>query len=91
VYCKETPKHKQRQGYHTMVHQNGGYCIVCNAGAEVERMLSTSTAVPVTANINNSIPQLSNIVAGMSGLNLAPPVLKARYVKEVGIFSVLNV
>lgn len=31
VYCKETPKHKQRQGFHTMVHgYMGDNCLLCN-------------------------------------------------------------
>ena len=35
VYCKTTPKHKQRQGYHTMAHESSGaYCAFCAPARE---------------------------------------------------------
>lgn len=94
VYCKMTPKHKQRQGYHTMTHQDGDYCIGCNVKFEVERQLST-TAEPILTSAD-TIGNLSMITYNMGKLGLgsvAKPEGKSvntRYIPEVGIFSVLK-
>lgn len=95
VYCKMTPKHKQRQGYHTMVHQDGDYCISCNVQFEVDRMLST-TAEPVSSTNMNS--ELGKLSYNMGNLGLTSVVkvdagsksVNTRYIPEVGIFSVLK-
>ena len=55
VYCKETPKHKQRQGYHTMIHQ-GNYCFICNNVTNEISKLSVTN--PVQA---NSISMMTSI------------------------------
>lgn len=92
VYCKTTPKHKQRQGYHTMTHQQGQFCMVCSAALEVERALSTevSTAGPHARGV------LSDLISGFNGMNVGAGVTAAanpvniRYDPAVGIFSVLR-
>lgn len=97
VCCKVTPKHKQRQGYHTMAHKNGEYCIVCNTAVEVERQLSTvSTNTVATAEEGMSLLVQNFSKVGL--LSRAPVVgvvkkqegVNVRYNPEVGIFSVLK-
>ena len=46
VYCKETPKHKQRQGFHTMVHNYmGDSCSLCNiVSSEISSTLYNSSS-----------------------------------------------
>ena len=95
VYCKMTPKHKQRQGYHTMVHQNGGYCMVCNIPGYVERMLSNTSDVAAVNGVNTLVSSLSNLslgraVATLNPLTPAANVIKTRYNPEIGIFSILK-
>ena len=85
-----TPKHKQRQGYHTMSHQDGEYCIVCSATNEVERMLSSTSASTENNNFVN------NLTLGFSGMALsnqpaiATPAVNLKYNPAVGIYSILN-
>jgi len=43
VYCKTTPKHKQRQGFHTAAHEGGGaqqYCALCAPVRNVSKSLN---------------------------------------------------
>lgn len=97
VYCKMTPKHKQRQGYHTMAHQDGDYCIGCNVKFEVDRLLSTS-AEPVSSDpeANYSVNMLTYNMGKLGMASVAKvetgaaPVLNTRYIPEVGIFSILK-
>lgn len=97
VYCKMTPKHKQRQGYHTMAHQDGDYCISCNVQFEVDRMLST-TAEPVSPSVgvNSEMNMLSYNMGnlGLASVMMAEAgastIVNTRYIPEVGIFSVLK-
>lgn len=98
VCCKVTPKHKQRQGYHTMAHKNGEYCIVCNTALEVERQLSTTTANEIAAAADMGMAMLSQSFGSMGIVRAASGVMKktesavsVRYSPEVGIFSVLKV
>ncbi len=98
VYCKETPKHKQRQGYHTMAHRSGEYCIVCHTAVEVERQLSTvSTVNEIAAGVSMNMSALSQSFGNLGLFKAATNVEKKvenpvniRYSPEVGIFSVLN-
>jgi ribosomal protein L36 len=88
VYCKSTPKHKQRQGYHTMAsHQDGGYCMVCNVNLEVERMLSTASE-PSSAAVDQLSMGINRISMGSPALTASP--VSIRYSPAVGIFSVLQ-
>jgi len=98
VYCRTTPKHKQRQGYHTMAHKNGEFCIVCNTAVEVERQLSTVSANEAAAAANMSVSMLSQSFSSMGLSRAASGVMQKaevgvnlRYVPGVGIFSVLKV
>lgn len=36
VYCKKNPKHKQRQGFHSLA---GGPCLCCPVGAEISAVV----------------------------------------------------
>lgn len=54
VYCKETPKHKQRQGFHTMVHGYlGDNCLLCNVTTDLPSLYNNTSSY--SCNINNSI------------------------------------
>jgi ribosomal protein L36 len=92
VYCTSVPKHKQRQGYHTMVHKEGQYCMVCSATYEIERALSSTPPAPSAS----STSALNHIVANFAGLDMASgsagmstPV-NIRYDPKLGIYSVLK-
>lgn len=97
VYCKLTPKHKQRQGYHTMAHRSGEFCLVCNVGMEVERQLSSVATTELTVGGNMGVSMLTQnfsslgLMRGASGVERKPDsAIKIAYNPSVGIFSVLN-
>lgn len=53
VYCKETPKHKQRQGYHTMVHgYMGDNCLLCNVTTDLPSLYNKSSISSARSNSN---------------------------------------
>lgn len=96
VYCKETAKHKQRQGYHTMSNQYGSnFCCMCNLANDVPALLSTAnySALPIVASSGN-ISTLTAMFSSKFSLenlsNTQTTTLKTRYIPEVGIYSILK-
>ena len=75
VYCKETPKHKQRQGYHTMIHQ-GNYCFICNnISNEIPNLITSNTVqsnnipmymITASNNYSTTTSKMSNLIADFS-------------------------
>ena len=89
IYCKMTPKHKQRQGYHTMVHQEGGFCIVCGLNNEVDRMLSTTAETVLPQQPMGIVDSLTSSFSNMRVMNNVETPISIKYQPSVGIFSIL--
>lgn len=70
VYCKETPKHKQRQGFHTMVHGYlGDNCLLCNVTNDLPSLYNNSSSY--SGNINSS----TELMGGTRSMSLSSTIL----------------
>ena len=93
VYCKEIPKHKQRQGYfHTMARNNfmNEFCSPCNYGninSMTTRYNSTSLVSPINE-IETSLGRIS--LSGSEVSSVLTSKIDIKYNPAVGIFSIVS-
>lgn len=83
VYCKTTPKHKQRQGFHSFAREaegsTAGYCVLCAPARNLSTNLNFGNLRIGSATTNNSI----NISNGNSAArNVSSMISNAKFVKE---------
>ena len=93
VYCKKDPKHKQRQGYHTLMDINLNsrldYCAPCNINITVPKSFNNNLQMSPIKVISNT-SKLSEFNSLPKDIETGKESTKIKYVPSIGIYSILN-
>jgi ribosomal protein L36 len=83
VYCKETPKHKQRQGFHTSTGmQSPGF----STSLECTAIAMPKFYAPVTPSFPINM-EFCQVIGTVPSATLSPAT---RYIRGVGMFGVMH-
>src|SRR5689334_12998758 len=89
VYCTKDPKHKQRQGFHTMIHDGTDLC--CPCGSDHQMMGNSSLNGFVEKSMSDfSMPNFENLrisplFTKNTSISVEDSVKMAKYSASVGI------
>lgn len=86
VYCKETPKHKQRQGFHTAAQEEFVYCSSCTGS---ETSSNVTSFFPVSLGSVNPVADFSKMSISGSGALPKNETNVVRVIPAAGIYSIL--
>ncbi len=93
VCCTKDPKHKQRQGFHTMIHDGSAFCCPCGAGEHSLLMENSSFDAFVSNTHKHSpivLPNFESMSINDAASSASNESFKmSKYSPVVGIYSIL--